>query len=209
MDLDTLAGIISSIDGASEHADYILNLSKPSVDIEVMDELPESAGSRFGGHPLLPKDFEWPVHAVGEYRFLGQIDFAEIANLPNLLPKSGLLSLFYAFHEEGEIFWGNDGYVLGFYWDDCSGHSIFDSPTNYVPAARKISLAGSIDIPRHLDLRNDWPFDGDVLDKLTDAIGAKDKYLLGYPSFTTLAYDPTPGPEWMSLLTVPSLDEFD
>ena len=64
-------------------------------------------------------------------------------------------------------------------------------------------------LPRHEDLRDDWPFDRDVLDQLTDAIDAPGEYLLGYPSFTSLAYDPTPGAEWISLLTVYSLDEFD
>jgi hypothetical protein len=34
-------------------------------------------------------------------------------------------------------------------------------------------------------------------------------YLLGYPFNTTLAYDPTPGPEWRSLLTLSSDDELE
>ena len=209
MDLDTLAKIISGIEAVAEHVEYILNLAKPSVDIELVGETPDDAGSRFGGHPLVPKGFQWPSHEVGEYRFLGQINFAEIINAPESLPKSGLLSIFYAFDEDGEVFWGDDGYIRGFYWADFDGHSIFDSPTDDVPAARKISLTGGVDIPRHEDLREDWPFDSDELYQLTDAIAAKDEYLLGYPSFTSLAYDPTPDPEWISLLTVHSLDDFD
>lgn len=31
-----------------------------------------------------------------------------------------------------------------------------------------------------------------------------DHYLFGYPSYCTLGYDPTPGPDWVSLLTVRS-----
>lgn len=34
----------------------------------------------------------------------------------------------------------------------------------------------------------------------------KDSYLLGYPGVSSLAYDPTPGPEWVSLLTFASDD---
>jgi len=34
-------------------------------------------------------------------------------------------------------------------------------------------------------------------------------YLLGYPLNTTLGYDPTPGPEWRSLLTLCSDDELE
>lgn len=209
MDTDTLARIISNIDDVREHRDFILNLAKPSVDIELVDGTAEDACSRFGGHPLLPKNFQWPTRDVGEYRFLGQINFSEIVDSPDILPKSGLLSLFYTFDEDGEVFWSDDGYILGFYWDESEGHTVFDSPNENIPRARKILLTGSIDIPRHEDLRNDWPFDTDVLYELVDAIDPKNEYLLGYPSFTSLAYDPTPGPEWMSLLTVHSLDEFN
>ncbi|WP_146390953.1 DUF1963 domain-containing protein [Allorhodopirellula solitaria] len=52
----------------------------------------------------MPADFAWPAHDVGEYRFLGQIDFSEITDRPDSLPDSGLLSLFYAFDEDGEVF---------------------------------------------------------------------------------------------------------
>ena len=99
--------------------------------------------------------------------------------------------------------------MLGFYWPNCDGHSIFDSPTDEVPDARRINLTGGIEIPRHEDLRTDWPFDRDAVYELTDALEPISEYMLGYPSFTSLAYDPTPEGDWISLLTVHSLDEFD
>jgi hypothetical protein len=34
-------------------------------------------------------------------------------------------------------------------------------------------------------------------------------YLLGYPLNTSLAYDPTPGPGWSSLLTLDSDDDLE
>lgn len=209
MNLETLKQTVSKVKAVAEHADYILGLANPCANITLADDAGTDAGSRFGGHPFLPADFAWPSHDVGEYRFLGQIDFSEITNRPDSLPDSGLLSLFYAYHEDGEVFWGDDGYVLGFYWPNSDGHSLFDSPTDDVPDSRRINLAGGIEIPRHEDLRNDWPFDRDAIYELTDALQPNSEYMLGYPSFTSLAYDPTPEGDWISLLTVHSLDEFD
>jgi uncharacterized protein YwqG len=67
---------------------------------------------------VVPEGFQWPSHDLGEYRFLGQINFIEISSPPSMLPASGLLSLFYAYDEDGEIFWGDPGYVLAFYWEN-------------------------------------------------------------------------------------------
>jgi len=209
MDADRLAKIVSELDMVAPHLEYLRKIAKPRVDIELVDDEPTAVCSRFGGEPFVPRDFKWPAHDIGEYRFLGQINFAEIQDAPPILPRSGLLSLFYAYDEDGECFWGDDGYVLGFFWDDFGNHAIASSPSTETPAARRIRLTGSIDIPRHPELRKDWPFDEDALYELADAIDANREYLLGYPSFNTLAYDPTPGPEWISLLTVGSLDEFD
>ncbi|MCA9038234.1 MAG: DUF1963 domain-containing protein [Planctomycetaceae bacterium] len=209
MNIESLKKTIANVPSVAEHSEFILGLLKPCVHIRLSDGPIEEAGSRFGGHPYLPTDFQWPNHEDGEYKFLGQINFAEIEDRPASLPDSGLLAFFYADDEEGEIFWGDDGYVLGFYWPSFDGHSLFDSPTADVPESVAISLTGGIDIPRYEDLRSDWPFDRDALYELTDALDENSEYLLGYPSFTSLAYDPTPDGDWISLLTVHSLDEFD
>ena len=37
----------------------------------------------------------------------------------------------------------------------------------------------------------------------------REDYMLGYPSSCSLAYDPTPKGDWMSLLTLRSHDKFD
>ncbi|MEM8503135.1 MAG: YwqG family protein [Cyanobacteria bacterium P01_D01_bin.1] len=175
----------------------------------MVEDAIEDKGSRFGGHPYLPLDFQWPTRDVGEYRFLGQINFTQIVDRPTCLPDSGLLSIFYAFDEDGAVFWGDDGYVLGFYWADCDDHSVAVSPTDAVHNSIAIKLVGGIDIPRHEDLRSDWPFDSNALDELVDVLEDSNEYLLGYPSFTSLAYDPTPKGDWISLLTVRSLSELD
>jgi hypothetical protein len=65
-----------------------------------------------------------------------------------------------------------------------------------------------------------WPWDESALknwpigEEVADAYGAlrrklhpSHRYLLGYPFNTTLAYNPTPGPEWRSLLTLSSDQE--
>ena len=210
LDATALKEIIAGVDSVADYSDYILSLAKPCVGIGLVGgNLIKESGSRFGGHPYLPPDFQWPTHDVGEYRFLGQINFSEIAERPASLPDCGLLALFYAFDEDGEVFWGDDGYILGFYWPKFDGHSLFASPTDDIPDGIAIELTGGIDIPRYWDLRSDWPFDKYALDELTDALDDNREYLLGYPSFTSLIYDPTPEGNWISLLTVGSLDEFD
>ena len=67
-----------------------------------------------------------------------------------------------------------------------------------------------------------WPWDKSVARKWPISEGQWDaywelrcrlhpsgRYLLGYPFNTTLAYDPTPGPEWRSLLTLSSDDDLE
>jgi hypothetical protein len=53
-----------------------------------------------------------------------------------------------------------------------------------------------------------------VLSSVRDSPGSlqlhpSERYLLGYPFNMTLAYDPTPGADWRSLLTVSSDDDLE
>ncbi len=193
----------------SIHSEYLKKLFVPSADIAISSNTPKKHESRFGGQALVANDFVWPKHEIGEYRFLGQINFKEIIDRPSILPDTGLLSLFYAYDEDGEIFWGDDGYILGYYWPKLDGLSLISSPSGKYSNSKKIILTGGLEIPRHEDLRNDWPFDTEILYGLAEDINPPEDYMLGYPSFYTLAYDPTPGTEWISLLTLTSYDEFD
>ena len=208
MDAESLDRIVNGIEGLRAHAEFLRGIATPSVAITLSADPATPDCSRFGGDAFLPADFIWPSHDDGEYRFLGQINFSEIAHPPASLPATGLLTLLYAFDEDGEVFWGDDGYVLGFYWEQFQDH-VNTAGAEDAPPTRRIVLTPSLDVPRHGELREDWPFDEDLLYELSEHIDAGHEYLLGYPSFTSLAYDPTPGPEWMSLLTVHSLDEFD
>lgn len=208
MNPDKLRSFIEADHELFPHEVYLESIIRPCVDIYLSSDKPKDHESRFSGAPFVSKDFRWPSHEIGEYRFLGQINFSEIRNCPDTLPNEGLLSLFYAYDEDGEIFWGDDGYVLGFYWPNIDNLSLF--PANKKTSnAKKILLQTGIEIPRHEDLREDWPFDTEVLYEIQELEGVCEDYMLGYPSYCTLAYDPTPGEEWVSLITLASYDEFD
>lgn len=60
--------------------------------------------------------------------------------------------------------------------------------------------------------RKTWPISDSHRDaywELRLRLHPSRRYLLGYPFNTTLAYDPTPGADWRSLLTVSSDDELE
>lgn len=202
-----IAGLLSPDSPLRAHVDYLRAIALPSVTITTDNHPPKGVESRFGGDPLVPTDFTWPEHDVGYYRFLGHINFADMADAPAAMPDSGILSLFFAEDEEGEVFWGDDGYIVGYYWPDAAALQPMKSPHDTPPKAKRLHFANAFDLPRHRELRDDWPFDPDLLDALSDAL--PDDYLLGYPSHTSLAYDPTPGKDWCSLLTLSSHDRFD
>ncbi|MCA0894964.1 YwqG family protein [Microbulbifer agarilyticus] len=208
MNPEILENFINTDEELSPHKGYLNSITKPSVDISFSNDEVKDYESRFGGNPLVSKDFVWPAHEEGEYRFLGQINFSEIRQPTALLPESGLLSLFYAYDEDGEIFWGDDGYVVGYFYPDINDLIIYEQ-TSANPKTKKIVFSNGIEIPRHEDLRKDWPFDPEALYDLPELEGYCEDYMLGYPSFYTLAYDPTPSDEWMSLLTLTSYDEFE
>ena len=207
MQREDLQTLINTHSAFHTHRDYLHGIARPSVSIQIDTQGPNGHQSRFGGDPLVAPGFEWPLHPIGEYCFIGHIHFAEIVDRPKTLPDSGVLSLFHAQDEEGEVFWGNDGYVLGFYWPDPAVLVPMASPHGKPAPARRLHLRGALDLPRHRELRNDWPFDVELLDGLDDALA--DDYLLGYPSHHSLAYDPTPGDAWCPLLTVQSHDAFN
>ena len=203
-----LEKFINTDEELSPHKGYLDSITTPSVDISFSSDEAKDYESRFGGTPLVSKEFVWPTHEEGEYRFLGQINFSEISNCPELLPKSGLLSLFYAYDEDGEIFWGDDGYVVGHFYPDITDLNLYE-PGCVNHKTKKILLSSGIEIPRHEGLRKDWPFDTEALYDLSNLESYPEDYILGYPSFCTLAYDPTPSDEWVSLLTLTSYDEFE
>ncbi|WP_081892285.1 DUF1963 domain-containing protein [Verrucomicrobium sp. BvORR106] len=194
-----------------EHFSFLAESCRPSVDIHPTSAKPRPAESRFGGTPYVAPGFTWPTHANGRYRFLGQVNFEQLRPASRLLPSSGLLSLFYADDDNGEISWQDADYVVGYYWQDLSHHSLVPAP-GMIPVNPETAfeLVPSLNVPRHRELRNDWPFEeaADMAWDLSLEVNAE-HYLLGYPSYCTLAYDPTPGPEWIHLLNLSSSSELN
>lgn len=197
----------------SPYAAYFREIARPCVDFRFTDRPVEEDQSRLGGAPFVPADFVWPEHEMGEYRFVGQVNFAELEAPPSPLPSSGLLSFFYAHDEDGEIFWGDPGYVLAFYWPDLTDFCVQSGPNPGASDGLAIRLDTGVQIPANDDVLKDPPFAEATLEDLVyeapHRVDMPGEYLLGYPTFNTLAYDPTPEGGWVSLLTLGSLDELD
>ena len=208
MSSDTLRETLQGVESLAPHLDLILSRARPSVSLTLTDLPLTNECSRFGGEPFLPKGFVWPDHDHGEYRFLGQINFSEIETSPAVLPNHGLLSLFYAYDEDGEIFWQDDGYVRAFYWDEFTEHFLSTRNSGGTTGIR-LKLENCLDVPRRQELCPDWPFDWKTFTELDDAIEQAGAHLLGYPRCNSLGYDPTPGEDWLPFLQVASFDEFD
>lgn len=225
MDRETFKRLITSQHLLAPHADFLLDLLKPCVRIDISPNGPNGTQSQLGGKPMVPANFDWPQHAVGLYRFLGQINFAEITERPACLPETGLLSLFYAEYDpesdsQEEIFWGEDDYVKAWYFDDMTALAPMAPPRGKAAKARRITLTGDLDMLRDSYMLEEWPFDFEVLNTLLDESEATGNqptrdallptdYMLGYPSHYSLAYNPTPSPNWISLLTLHSHDTFE
>lgn len=225
MNAQDVENLITSHPVLTEHAEFVRGLVRPSVRISISKDGATGVQSKFGGSPMVPADFEWPEHEVGLYYFLGQINFADIENRPDSLPATGLLSLFNADYNpesdsDAEVFWGDEGYLKVWYFEDLDSLATMKAPHGREVKGKRITLVGDLDIPRHEDMLKGCPFEADILEELLEVEGegpgssaAVDRlatdYLLGYPSYHSLGYNPTPGPEWVSLLTVESYDEFE
>ena len=79
------------------------------------------AVSRFGGVPMAPKGWQWPVAEEEPRLFVGQINCAELRGLPGAeqLPASGLLA-FFGDHDAVTGCFPFDSHCV-FYWPDVHG----------------------------------------------------------------------------------------
>ena len=64
--------------GLDKYADALLRMSKPTIELVPSESDIHLGCSKFGGSPDVPPNFEWPRHELGDYRFIGQINLAEI-----------------------------------------------------------------------------------------------------------------------------------
>ncbi|MCP4156178.1 MAG: DUF1963 domain-containing protein [bacterium] len=197
----------------AEHGEYLRRVVRPAVDIVKSESGVCLGGSRFGGAPDLPVGSQWPTHELGPYRFLGQINFAEVPPIETVLPTSGLLSIFVKDDPDGESDWEDPGYIQALLIPDSFELESLDIPEEVdFGTAKPIAFHPTVDIPYDEAQSNDWPFNEDELDiyeEMRQSLHRSEDYLLGYPSHCTLGYDPAPGPGWLSLLTVHSNDELE
>jgi hypothetical protein len=132
------------------------------------------------------------------------------------LPVGGLLSFFYAHDKDGRSFERHPDYVRVYRFENVDALKPIEPP-----AAVRLGSTSTVTFQVGADVP-DWPYDKSLVKqwpiskslslaywglrlRLHDSRG----YLLGYPLNGTLAYDPTPGPEWRSLLTLSSDHEFE
>lgn len=205
-----LEGLITQL-GLGEYSSVLHGVAKPSIELIDSGDAITPGCSKFGGSPDVPVGFEWLRHDKGDYRFLGQMNLAEIPSTSFALPASGLLSFFYQHDDEGEAFWRDPDFVRVFHFE--SGDGLVNTPppeTVRFGDAVRIEFEPGVDVP---------PWDSEKMEQcaldesqedayweLRCQLHPSDRYLFGFPFNTTLAYDPTPGDGWMSLLTLNSSD---
>ena len=83
--------------GVPEFCDRLMELALPAIGLWPQRRAEVGTlASRFGGLPVAPKDWQWPVASEEPRLFVGQINCAELRGLPGAeqLPASGLLALF-------------------------------------------------------------------------------------------------------------------
>lgn len=161
-------------------------------------DLPPQA-SKFGGMPLLPRNFQWPLFAGEEdpepspLDFLCQISLADVKpyDRDGLLPERGILSFFYSC---GAFRWGFDpedkGCARVFYFEDTD--ELVPTPwpgeieEEYIVPEAAISFTARPSYPSYEELEIHSPVncEWEEYDACVEALGvdpeAEDHKLLGY-----------------------------
>jgi uncharacterized protein YwqG len=106
-----------------EFCDRLMDLALPAIGLWPQRQAEVGpAVSRFGGVPMAPQGWQWPVAEEEEPRlFVGQINCAELRGLPGAeqLPASGLLA-FFGDHDAVTGCFPFDSHCV-FYWPDVHG----------------------------------------------------------------------------------------
>jgi hypothetical protein len=204
--LEALGGVGSRLAG---HQARLRALVRPAYDLIRAEAGAHAGRSRIGGSPDRPPGRPWPAHRLGPYRFLLQLDFGEVGAAATDLPTSGLLCLFVAEDLDGEHSWADEGYLHAEFHDPSTVDLRPQAPPESVRhgGAVSITFRPTLDLPFDEYQRGGWVLDRDEVqayDALRDSLHGAPDHLLGYPSHCSLAYDPTPGPEWLPLLTLSS-----
>ncbi len=130
---------------------FARNAIKISTHAKDDDDIAVGA-SKFGGSPDLPAGVPWPSNENGALSFVAQINFAEVSKFDTdrLLPKSGMLYLFY---DIKLCVWGYDpadkkGFAVIFCEaaQDQLARQKMDSG-NFTFGARSLSFENEINLP--------------------------------------------------------------
>lgn len=204
--------------GMDHHRDFLLNIARPSINIFIGEFEPLPRSSKFGGSPDVPCDFIWPTHAKGQYKFLAQFSLSDPAFKGFGLPTDAMLSFFHSASTDGyeEYFEGVES-IRVFLFKGLAELSprVPPPPVDRSPC-RAVDLKPGLSLPDKEWCKANsipWPIvsyaDSDCFWEIRLDTIPGSSFLFGYPFNNTLAYDPTPGPEWRSLLTLGSHDEMD
>jgi|GEM_PF-1676724 len=211
----------------AEHTEDLRNVARPAV--HVVSSKPSGpfdvGATKFGGHPDLPDDVEWPACKQGNLCFLGQFNCEDFQRLPAaaLLPQTGLMSFFAVVdHQAGvQPGWQCNGVdkqeVAVIYTPPGVALSRREPPPTtteeVVGVERSLSLSSGWDLPRDDDLLPGAAaealarlaaVDGDALfearQRLSPIHDEDVHQLLGYPVCSTGAMS-TPSSTSLSLAT--------
>lgn len=220
-----LAELMRRVDASrlASRRDWFRRWWRPAIDITRSVARSGPGASRFGGAPDLQASEDWPRHEKGPYRFLAQIDLAELTAIREsfgvpwgeTLPSAGLLSLFVADDPTGEIdpkcetFWGDPRYAIA-RLSPPGARRVSRQPPPEVDFGEPVGIAfaPAIDIPFDRYQVPDWPFtpeESDEYENLRTLLHGPD-YLFGYPAHCSLGYDPTPAGQ-IPLLSLAGNDE--
>lgn len=211
MNLATLEEAIADLD-LQAHREFLLGLARPAVALLTSRRAASPGCSKFGGAPDLPASFPWPKHHLGPYRFLGQFDLSQLPENITELPRTGLLSAFFGYNTEGEFAEFEPEYLRLFHFQD--GEPLVSTappPEMQFDGSCVIDFQETISLPEFpwwdKEALKGWPKEeggfGDAYSDLCHEL-LIERYLLGYSFNSTLAFDPSPGPDWRSLLTLNS-----
>lgn len=144
--------------GLDELFEFLEPFAKNAIKIETQTKNDNDIAvgvSKFGGLPDLPDSLVWPSNENGALSFVAQINFAEASkfDIDSLLPKSGMLYLFY---DKNLRVWGYDpadknGFVVIF--SDVN-HGLLSRRSsenlegeNFIFNARSLSFKSEVNLP--------------------------------------------------------------
>ncbi len=169
--MDSKESIIKAVKAYEwDNADLVIKSIIPNIIFSVGESKSESNAldSRFGGCPVTPKDFSWPLQSKSgnsPLAFFFQLNFEQIKpfDLDNVLPNHGILLCFALVTDD--LMWEpeiTDGFKI-YYFEDTEGLSLAEIPEN-TPLEqqlnpRTIHYKTSFQLPR-------YPFNF-TLEKLT------------------------------------------